>query len=140
MGRRAPLAHTSGMQNAHQETRPVAVFIAEDHAPVRERVVALLNTAGGFSVVGQAETPAAAIEGILRDRPDAVVLDIHLIGGTGLEVLRAVHPVQPDIRFVVLTNHSNAQYRKACMDAGAGCVLDKTTDFLSLPATLKAAA
>jgi DNA-binding NarL/FixJ family response regulator len=127
------------MENTHQDTRPIAVFIAEDHAPVRERVVALLNTAGGFSVVGEAETPAAAIEGILRDRPDAVVLDVHLIGGTGLEVLKAVHPLQPAIRFVVLTNHSNAQYRKACMDAGARSVLDKTTDFLRLPATLKAA-
>ena len=128
------------MQQAHHDARTISVFIAEDHPAVRERIVALLNGAGHFEVVGEAGSPGEAIEGILRTRPDAVVLDIHLLGGTGLEVLKSIHPRRPGVRFVVLTNHPIAQYRKAFMAAGADCVLDKSTDFLTLPQTLQAAA
>jgi DNA-binding NarL/FixJ family response regulator len=128
------------MQSA-QQNQPgfISVFIAEDHGPVRERIVAMFDGAAEFAVVGEAETPDAAVEGILRTLPHAVVLDIHLIGGTGLEVLKRVHPLQPGIHFVVLTNHPNVQYRRAFMAAGADCVLDKSTDFLKLPETLQAA-
>jgi DNA-binding NarL/FixJ family response regulator len=58
-----------------------------------------------------------------------VVLDYQLIDGTGVEVLRAVHPKAPGIVFVVLTNHVNAQYRRLCLEAGARWFLDKSTDF-----------
>ena len=51
------------------------------------------------------------------------------VGGTGVDVLRAVRPKSPDIAFVVLTNHPNAQYRRVCMEAGADSFLDKSTEF-----------
>ena len=127
------------MQQAHQRAKTISVFIAEDHAAVRERIVALLTGTGLFQVVGEAGSPAEAIEGILRTRPDAVVLDIHLLGGNGLQVVKSIHPLRPDVHFVVLTNHPNAQYRKAFMAAGADCVLDKSTEFPNLPQTLQQA-
>jgi DNA-binding NarL/FixJ family response regulator len=54
----------------------------------------------------------------LRDAAACVILDFRLIDGTGVDVMRAVHPALPEIRFVVLTNHPSAQYRRVCMDAG----------------------
>ena len=62
-------------------------------------------------------------------RPAWVVLDYQLRGGTGVEVLRAVHPIAPDIAFMVLTNHPTPQYRRLCLEAGARCFLDKSTEF-----------
>ena len=50
-----------------------------------------------------AETPAAATSGILQSAPDAVLLDLKLTGGTGIDVLKAVHPARPGIVFIVLT-------------------------------------
>jgi two-component system, NarL family, response regulator DevR len=126
------------MQSATQAER-ITVFIVEDHAAVRERLVSMLHGADRFIVVGQAETPKDAIEGILSTIPDSVVLDVHLTGGNGLEVLRKVRAVQPGIEFVVLTNHPNAQYRHAFMSAGALCVLDKSTEFAKLPDAIAAA-
>jgi DNA-binding NarL/FixJ family response regulator len=122
------------MQSTHTHasaaaSRPATVFIAEDSAPVRERLTELLQTTGTLDVIGHADTPAAAIDAILRMRPDSVVLDIHLLGGSGLEVIRKVHPVAPGVVFVILTNHANSQYRQAFMKAGAHCVLDKTSEF-----------
>lgn len=75
------------------------------------------------------QTSHAAIEGILRTRPDAVILDIHLIGGSGIEVLRKIRPREPGIVFIVLTNDPEPQYRKVCMQAGANYFLDKSNEF-----------
>jgi len=107
---------------------PTNVFIVEDSEALRQRLAGMLGGMEGVSVVGEAGTPGEALEGILRTRPDSVVLDLHLIGGSGLEVLRQAHPKTPNTVFIVLTNYANAQYRRACMDAGAAYFFDKSHD------------
>ena len=105
------------------------VFIVEDFVPVRHRLTELLSELDSVDIVGEAETPREAINGILEQRPHWVVLDFQLLGGTGVDVLRAVHPKAPSIRFIVLTNHPSPQYRRACMESGAGWFFDKSTEF-----------
>ena len=104
------------------------VFVVEDAPSIRTRLIELLDEIDDVSVVGEAESPAEAVAGIFRTRPHCVVLDFRLTGGTGVDVLRAVHPASPEIGFVVLTNHPTAQYRRACMEAGATAFLDKSTE------------
>jgi DNA-binding NarL/FixJ family response regulator len=105
------------------------VFIAEDFLPVRHRLTELLSELDGVEIVGEAESLAEAIDGISRTRPDWVILDYQLRGGTGVDVLRAIHPRAPSIRFIVLTNHPTPQYRRACTESGAGWFFDKSTEF-----------
>jgi two-component system response regulator DevR len=105
------------------------VFIVEDSPPIRDRLIELMDEADGAAVVGVADTPSDAITGILSTRADCVVLDYQLIGGTGVDVLRAVCPKAPRTVFVVLTNHVDPQYRRLCLEAGARWFLDKSTDF-----------
>jgi len=105
------------------------VFLVEDSAPIRARLSEMLGAVDGVAIVGEAETPAAAIDGILRTRPDSVVLDIQLTGGSGIEVLRKICPIAPNIVFIMLTNHADPQYRKICMQAGASYFLDKSVEF-----------
>jgi DNA-binding NarL/FixJ family response regulator len=105
------------------------VFIVEDSDVVRDALVDLLDAADGITIVGSAADAPTAIAAIARSQPDYVVLDYQLEGSTGVDVLRAVHPKHPDIQFIVLTNHTTSQYRRVCMDAGAGWFLDKTRDF-----------
>ena len=118
------------MQAAH--TQRTSVFLVEDSAPIRARLAEMLRDMQGVAIVGEAATPASAIDGILRTHPDSVVLDIQLIGGTGIEVLRKVCPLAPDIVFIMLTNHPDPQYRKICMQAGASYFLDKSTEFVKV--------
>src|SRR5712691_5256211 len=120
--------HTCGMENVPAATR-TRVFIVEDSAPIRQRLAGLLNAIEGVSVVGEADSIQAAVEGILRTRPESVLLDIRLIDGSGIDVLREVHPLAPEVAFVVLTNNATPQYRRICMEAGASHFLDKTTEF-----------
>lgn len=119
--------HTGGMENA--PAARTKVFIVEDSAPIRERLAGLLNAIEGVSVVGEADSIRAAVEGILRMRPEAALLDIQLVDGSGIDVLREVHPLAPEVAFVVLTNNATPQYRRICMEAGARHFLDKTTEF-----------
>lgn len=105
------------------------VFIVDDLPSMRERLRELIDGIDGIEVVGEAGTPGEAIDGIRRTHPDYVLLDYQLVGGTGVDVLRAVHPDAPDIAFIVLTNHATAQHRRACLDAGASYFFDKSTEF-----------
>jgi len=104
------------------------VFLVEDAPAIRTRLAQMLGEIKGVEIVGEADTPAAAIDGILRSTAASVVLDLQLVGGSGIEVLRTVHPLRPDIAFIVLTNHATDQYRKICMEAGADYFLDKSTE------------
>ena len=112
-----------------QTQRPTHFFIVDDSPAIRARLVEVLGAIRDVEVVGEAETSCAAIDGILRTRPDSVLLDLNLGSGTGMEVLRAVRAKAPEIVFVVLTNHSEPQYRNACEKAGARYFLDKSTEF-----------
>lgn len=105
------------------------VFIVEDAPSIRERLIELMDEIDGAAVVGVAETPSDAITGILNTRPDCVVLDYQLRGGTGVDVLRAVLARAPSTMFIVLTNHANPQYRRLCLEAGARWFFDKSTEF-----------
>jgi DNA-binding NarL/FixJ family response regulator len=112
-----------------QHAAPPKVFLADDSAAIRQRVAGLLGTT---LIVGEGETPRRCIEGILQTRPDVVVLDVQLEGGTGLEVLRAVRRADPAVAFVVLSNNSAPAYRKRYLAEGASRFLDKSTEFSAL--------
>jgi DNA-binding NarL/FixJ family response regulator len=115
-----------GTMNTGQRTE---VFIVDDIPSMRDRLRELVGELPDVDVVGDAGTPAEAIAGILDKHPTCVLLDYQLIGGTGVDVLRAVHDRARSTVFVVLTNHPDPQYRQACMAAGADHFFDKSTEF-----------
>lgn len=115
---------------------PVKVFLADDSVLIRERVAALLS-ARAMDIVGQAGSTQDSIDGILAAHPDVVVLDVQLDGGSGLQVLRAVHRVEPEIGFVVFSIHAGAAYRRHYLDAGAQRFLDKAEDIEQLAAAVE---
>lgn len=125
MAPRATVADTAVMALG----RTGKVFVVEDSPSIRSRLIELLGEMDGISVVGEAESASKAVAEIRRTQPHCVILDLQLTDGTGVDVLRAVHPGSPEIAFVVLTNHPTAQHRRICMEAGACCFLDKSSEF-----------
>lgn len=121
-----------------QQPAPIQVFLTEDSPLIRERVAFLLGQEG-IAVVGQAQTVQSAIDGILQARPDVVILDHVLGGGSGLEVLRAVHDAAPEIRFVIFTINAAPGYRQRYLSEGASSFLDKATESDRLVQAVKAA-
>lgn len=119
-----------------QPNTPLDVFIVDDSPAIRARLVAFLEGMTGMRVAGQADCARDAIARIRSLNPGCVLLDLNLLGRSGLEVLRTIHPELPGITFVVLTNHAEPQYRQACMRAGAAEFLDKSQDLERLPEVL----
>ena len=113
------------MQAHSNHTR---IYIVDDSPAIRERLIEMVANIPATEVVGVAETADDAVDGILQQQPDCVVLDIRLLEGNGLDVLRSVHPQAPEIVFAVLTNHADSQYRRLCLAAGASYFYDKNTD------------
>ncbi len=110
-------------------TQPSKLYIVDDSPAIRLRLVDLVSRMEGVQVVGEAANAPQAVVDILALRPDSVLLDLDLGDSSGMQVLRSVHPQMPDVKFVVLTNHSEPQYRRACERAGAAYFLDKSTEF-----------
>ena len=112
------------------------VFLVEDSAPILERVLEMLGSIRGVAAVGSASTALDAERQILALQPDAVLLDIKLAQGSGLDVLRSVHKQAPRIEIYMLSNFSSQPYRERATSLGAREFFDKTTEIERLRRTL----
>ncbi len=65
------------------------IFIADDSSVVRERLTAMLSNLEEIETIGQAQDVDEAISSIEELKPDAVILDIQMPGGTGIDVMKA---------------------------------------------------
>ena len=132
MGSRVTGAENVGMKTANA----THVYIVDDSPAIRARLAEMLGRMDNVRVVGEAAAAPQAVADILSLRPHSVLLDLNLNGTNGMQVLRAVHPQAPEIAFVVLTNHAELQYRRACERAGAAYFLDKSTEFDRVPGVI----
>jgi DNA-binding NarL/FixJ family response regulator len=105
------------------------VFIADDSATVRERLITMLSELEGIEIVGQAQDAVEATKAILKLKPDVAILDIRMPGGSGIDTLRNIKRVTPAPKVIMLTNYPYPQYRKRCLDAGADFFFDKSSEF-----------
>jgi DNA-binding NarL/FixJ family response regulator len=119
------------MDYGYLARRDMKVFVVEDSAAVRERLVEMIRDVKDIEVVGEAATYDTAVAGIITTRPDVAVLDIKLANdtGSGIDALIEVRKTLPGIRAIILSNYSTPQHLKASADAGAEYFLDKSSDF-----------
>ena len=83
----------------------------------------------GVEIVGEAEEPGAALDGIRATGAEVVVMDLRLTGGTGMELLRSLAQSLSPVITIVVTNHSGNGFRQACLANGAQYFFDKTGEF-----------
>ena len=100
------------------------VVIVDDHAMFRSGVRAELGDR--VEVAGEAADVDEAVAVVARTRPDVVLLDVHLPGGGGSEVLRRVQPRVPDTRFLALSVSDAAEDVIGAIRAGARGYVTKT--------------
>lgn len=113
------------------------VFITDDSAIVRERLVTMVLALPETTMVGQAQDGPEAVDAIRRTRPDVVILDIRMPGSNGIAVLRQLKKMQPAPKVIMLTNYAYRQYREKCAAAGADFFFDKSAEFDQIPQALE---
>jgi DNA-binding NarL/FixJ family response regulator len=112
---------------------PITVSIVEDAPGVREGLARLLSSAPGFGCVASYPDAEAALKDIPMQPPDVVLMDIDLPGMNGVECVRKLKAVLPDVRVVMLTVYENPEKIFDALSAGAvGYLLKKrlTEDLL----------
>jgi two-component system response regulator MprA len=114
----------------------VRILVVEDDRAVREALRRAL-TLGGYEVQS-AEDGEQAIERVVQDIPDAVVLDIGLPGIDGLEVCRRLRLLGNRVAILILTAREQVSDRIDGLDAGADDYLVKPFDVGELKARLRA--
>ena len=105
-------------------SRPIGVFLLDDHEIVRRGVRDLLEAEPDIKVVGEAGTASSALARIPALRPDVAVLDMRLPDGDGVEVCREVRSRMPEVACLILTSFGDDEALfNAVMAGAAGYVL-----------------
>ena len=110
----------------------IKVLIADDHQLFREGLVNLLSTADEVEVIGQARDGRDAMEKALKLEPDVLLIDIAMPVMSGIEATRLLKKEMPSLRIIAVSMHSDRQYVKGILEAGADGYLLKNCTYRQL--------
>lgn len=110
----------------------IKVIVVDDHQLFREGIVTLLFSAENIEVVAQAEDGLDAIEKAKHYKPDVVLLDISMPRMNGIEATKKLKTLIAGIKVVCLSMHSEKQYVKDVLEAGADGYLLKNCTYRQL--------
>jgi DNA-binding NarL/FixJ family response regulator len=95
------------------------VFIVEDHEDMRSGLSVLLEVVAEVEVRGSAASAEEALDSLAGERPDLVIVDVSLPGMSGIDLVRRLRELYPDLRCLVISGHAEDRFRQPALDAGA---------------------
>lgn len=110
----------------------IKVLIADDHQLFREGIANLLFSAENIEVIAQAQDGADAIEKAKHFKPDVILLDIAMPVMNGIEATKKLKMLMPSIKTITVSMHSDKQYVKGALEAGADGYLLKNCTYRQL--------
>ncbi len=105
----------------------ITVSIVEDNEQLRTTLARVIGRSEGFRCAGHYGDAEAALEGLPKDRPNVVLMDINLPGMSGVECVRRLKQQSPDIQVVMLTVYEDTDNIFNALAAGAAGYLLKRT-------------
>jgi DNA-binding NarL/FixJ family response regulator len=130
----------NGLGSSAQQSRPLAVLIADDHPVVREGLRGMLAADPAIRVVAEAASGNEAVVMAKRHRPDVVLMDLRMPGGDGVQATAGIIAALPGTRVVVLTTYETDADIVRAVEAGATGYLLKDTPRQDLVAAIRSAA
>ena len=109
------------------------VFLIDDHPIVRQGLALFIDREPDLMVCGEAEGAASAPQAIRDSNPDFIVLDISLDGPDGLELLKTLRTMYPNLPVLVLSMHDESTYAERALRAGANGYIMKRPKKSSSP-------
>jgi DNA-binding NarL/FixJ family response regulator len=114
------------------------ILLVEDHALVRSGIRSLLEKSSQVTVVGESPDGRRALELCDELSPDIVLTDIEMRELNGIETARQIHAGHPDIKVIVVSMYSEAQYVREALRAGASGYVLKHDAFTELLTAIRA--
>ena len=96
-----------------------SVFIVDDHPLLRKGLALLINREADLVVCGEAEEAQAAMKAIAANEPDIMIVDISLNGPDGLDLLKNIRTLYPDLPVLILSMHDESIYAERALRARA---------------------
>jgi len=110
----------------------IKLIIADDHQLFREGVINLLQSAENVEVIAQAENGQDAIDKANQFKPDVLLIDIAMPGMNGIEATKILKDQMPELKIIAVSMHSDKQYVKGMLEAGADGYLLKNCTYRQL--------
>lgn len=95
------------------------IFVVEDQLAVREAIVENLNGEADLCVCGEADDVSPAVHAIAAAKPDLVLTDLQLKSSHGLELIRELRRLHPELRIVAMTMFDPVGHERPARAAGA---------------------
>jgi two-component system invasion response regulator UvrY len=105
----------------------LTLLLVDDHAVVRSGFKVLLQTWDDVDVVAEANSGEEALSLYTLHRPEVVVMDIAMAGMGGIEAIKRLMALNPQVRILALSAHEDSSYAKRALQAGALGYLSKRT-------------
>ena len=104
------------------------IFLVDDHPLVREGLASLIHQQPDLEVCGHAGTWAETLTDIVKLEPDLLIVDLQLPGTSGIELIKTVKKLYPNLKMIVLSMHDEKLYAERAVRAGAlGYVMKRET-------------
>ena len=110
----------------------INVSIVEDNDSYREGLELILNSTSGYSCTKSFGDCETAIKAIAELSPDVLLMDIELPGMSGIEGVREIKKILPELDIVMLTDHGKENYIFEALKAGASGYMIKTIQPIQL--------
>jgi DNA-binding NarL/FixJ family response regulator len=110
------------MKNPSKPTKGTGkrrVLIVDDHAVLREGLALVINVQPDLLICGEAATVNGGLQAVAAVRPDIALIDLSLMGGNGLELVKHLKTQYPNLPTLVLSLHDEALYAERVLRAGA---------------------
>src|SRR6185369_17785503 len=94
------------------------ILIVDDHPMMRQGLAQLINSEPDLSVCCEADTARQAFDAIARGQPDLALVDISLPDKSGLELIKDLRAIHPDLCVLVVSMHDESLYAERVLRAG----------------------
>ena len=120
------------------EDHQIQIFLIDDQAIVRAAFRALLNSVERFEVVGDEGDARRGVELVGELKPDVVILDITMVGLSGLDAVGPIKQASPKTRVLMASQHEGMKFVQQALQAGADGYLSKDSDPAELAVAIEA--
>lgn len=97
----------------------ITIFLADDHAVLRDSLQFLLGAQADFTVAGTAGNGRDAVQQVAQLRPNVTILDIAMPEMNGIEAARQIRQVCPSTQVIILSMHRTPEHISQALQAGA---------------------